>query len=88
MSPRGLGDIDANQGAHFNRNEWPLLAQSGHRLDVEGCPLLGVKRTSKFKSAISGFDPKRTSRPFIAAMRRPSSFLTWIKFQIAVHLLS
>jgi hypothetical protein len=25
---------------------------------------------------------------FIAAMRKPSSFLTWIKFQIAVHLLS
>ena len=25
--------------------ECPLVAQSGHRLDVEGCPLSGAKRT-------------------------------------------
>jgi hypothetical protein len=37
-----------------------LLAQSGHLDCVEGCPLSGVKRTSKFKSVTSAFDPTRT----------------------------
>ena len=32
----------------------------GHRDGVEECPLSGVKRTSKFKSVTSAFDPKRT----------------------------
>ena len=36
------------------------MAQSGHLDCAEGCPLLGVKRTSKFKSVTSAFDPKRT----------------------------
>jgi len=35
---------------------------SGRRDRAEECPLSGVKRTSKFKSATSAFDPKRTSR--------------------------
>src|SRR5438874_2732250 len=42
-------------------HQWPLLAQSGHLDCAEGCPLLGVKRTSKFKSVTSALDPKRTS---------------------------
>src|ERR1700740_236473 len=37
-----------------------LLAQSGHRDRAAECPLLGVKRTSVFQSAMSAFDPKRT----------------------------
>ena len=37
------------------------MAQSGHLDCAEGCPLLGVKRTSKFKSVMSAFDPSATS---------------------------
>jgi hypothetical protein len=37
-----------------------LLAQSRHPDRVGECPLSGVKRTSKFKSVTSAFDPKRT----------------------------
>jgi hypothetical protein len=37
------------------------MALSGHRDSVEECPLSGVKRTSKFESVTSAFDPKRTS---------------------------
>jgi hypothetical protein len=36
------------------------MAQSRHLDCAEGCPLSGVKRTSKFKSVTSAFDPKRT----------------------------
>jgi hypothetical protein len=36
-------------------------AQSGHPDRVGECPLSAVKRTSKFKSVTSAFDPKRTS---------------------------
>jgi hypothetical protein len=39
-----------------------LVAQSWHRGGADGCPLSGVKRTSKFKSVTSAFDPKRTLR--------------------------
>jgi hypothetical protein len=38
----------------------PVMAQSGHADRVQRCPLMGVKRTSKFKSVTSAFDPKRT----------------------------
>jgi hypothetical protein len=38
-----------------------LLAQSGHPDTLDQGPLSGVKRTSKFKSVTSAFDPKRTS---------------------------
>jgi hypothetical protein len=38
------------------------MAQSGHLDCVEGCPFSEVKRTSKFKSVTSAFDPKRTWR--------------------------
>jgi hypothetical protein len=56
----------------------PLLAQSRHPDRVGECPLSGVKRTSKFKSVTSAFDPKRTSAeltvhpsgPLGAAIRR------------------
>jgi hypothetical protein len=37
------------------------MAQSGHSDCRIGCPLLGVKRTSKVKSVTSAFDPTRTS---------------------------
>jgi hypothetical protein len=37
------------------------MAQSGHSSVAVQCPLLGVKRTSKFKSVTSAFDPKQTS---------------------------
>jgi hypothetical protein len=32
-----------------------------HPDTLNPCPLSGVKRTSKFKSVMSAFDPKRTS---------------------------
>jgi hypothetical protein len=38
----------------------PLLAQSGHAVCTDECPLSGLKRTSRFQSVMSGFDPKRT----------------------------
>ena len=38
----------------------PLVAHSGHRCGTQQCPLSGVKRTSKFESVTSAFDPKRT----------------------------
>jgi hypothetical protein len=39
------------------------MAQSGHPKRAHECPLSGVKRTSKFKSVTSAFDPNRTSVP-------------------------
>ena len=36
-------------------------AQSRHPDRVGECPLSGVKRTSKFKTVTSAFEPKRTS---------------------------
>jgi hypothetical protein len=60
MSPRGLGDIDANQGAHFNRNEWPLLALNCRAGRLLSRQLPGVKRTSRLDRAVAAFDPKRT----------------------------
>jgi hypothetical protein len=36
------------------------LAQSGRQQADDECPLSGVKRTSKFKSVTSAFDPKPT----------------------------
>ncbi|MFZ0146951.1 MAG: hypothetical protein WAM72_01155, partial [Xanthobacteraceae bacterium] len=38
------------------REQCRLLAQSRHPDRVGECPLLGVKRTSKFKSVTSAFD--------------------------------
>jgi hypothetical protein len=38
-----------------------VLARSEHPKCATECPLSGVKRTSKFKSVTSAFDPKRTS---------------------------
>jgi hypothetical protein len=35
------------------------MAQNGHRLDVEECPLSGVKRTSQFDRVMSAFDQER-----------------------------
>ena len=46
-----------------------LLAQSGHSVTAVGCPLLGEKRTSKFKSVTSAFDPKATWVAQIAVMK-------------------
>src|SRR6516225_7353738 len=37
------------------------MALSGHYDRAEPCPLLGVKRTSLRRAAMSAFDPKRTS---------------------------
>jgi hypothetical protein len=37
------------------RTRCPLMAQSGHPTVARQCPLLGVKRTSKFKSVTSAF---------------------------------
>src|SRR6516162_10045345 len=47
------------------------MAQSGHPRCRERCPLLGVKRTSRFRSFMSAYDPKRTSS------RR--SYVPWLK---------
>jgi hypothetical protein len=41
------------------------MAQSRHPDRVGECPLLGVKRTSKFKSVTSAFDPKATLPPSV-----------------------
>ena len=47
---------------NFRRNsQCLLLAQSGHSRALHQCPLSGVKRTSKFESVTSAFDPMRTS---------------------------
>jgi hypothetical protein len=40
-----------------------LMAQSRHPYRVGECPLSGVKRTSKFKSVTSAFDPNETYVP-------------------------
>ena len=48
------------------------MAQNGHRLDVEGCPLSGVKRTSPFDYAASAFDPKRSPQ-FLVERGSPRS---------------
>jgi len=37
------------------------MARRGRAKRVEGCPLLGVKRTSDGGASMSAFDPKRTS---------------------------
>jgi len=47
----------------------PHMAQSGHPSRAQPCPLLGVKRTSQIKAAMSAFDPKRTLRFTIAAVQ-------------------
>ena len=39
------------------------MAQGGHRVGADQCPLLGVKRTWLFALHMSAFDPKRTSDP-------------------------
>src|SRR5216684_7541026 len=48
----------------------PLLAQSGHYLSVEGCPLLGVKRTSTAGVPMSANDPTRTSSSLPKPLRQ------------------
>ena len=50
----------------------PLLAQSGHLDTLNQCLLLGVKRTLVLHSAMSAFDPKRTSE---AHLRRAAQWL-------------
>ena len=47
-----------------------LVAQSGHDELLSQCPLLGVKRTSKFAGVMSAFDPKRT---FCSSLNEPRS---------------
>jgi hypothetical protein len=48
----------------------PLLAQSGHRVALNHCPLSGVKRTFSRSLAVSAFDPNRTLLLKIAAAQR------------------
>jgi hypothetical protein len=66
MSPCGLGDIDANQGAHFNRNERPLLALSGLAKAADQCPLIGAKQTSQIETVMSADDPQQKPPPAFA----------------------
>jgi hypothetical protein len=42
------------------------MALNGHPKRVGECLLLGVERTSRFQSTMSGYDPKRT----FAAMKQ------------------
>jgi integrase len=42
----------------FESNKGPI--EPGRHSDVRQCPLLGVKRTSRFQGVMSAFDPKRT----------------------------
>ena len=59
---RAPGDLFRDAINHIQQpSECLLLAQNGHSDCRNECPLLGVKRTSKFKSVTSAFDPKRTS---------------------------
>ena len=53
---------------HLIADECPLLAQSGHQKLTDRCPLSGAKRTSQDCTAMSGFDPKRTSATCSDAM--------------------
>ena len=52
-----------------------LLAQSGHPDRLTRCPLLGVKRTLVSHSAMSAFDPKRTSAALPARAAAPAAWL-------------
>jgi len=45
----------------YRSPECPLLAQNGHSIRVDRCPLSRVKRTSQECTAMSAYDPKRTS---------------------------
>src|SRR5947208_17105968 len=49
---------NASQNVRFllHRGRRPYMAQSRHPDRVGECPLLGAKRTSKFKSVTSAFD--------------------------------
>jgi hypothetical protein len=55
----------------------PVLAQSRHCRPAERCPLLGVKRTWRFQSVMSAFDPKRTSRNLDTTQRPTGSRCVW-----------
>jgi putative ABC transport system substrate-binding protein len=62
-SPTGATNVDLIIAAAARRLLHcicPLLAQSGHRGALNQCPLLGVKRTSRGRTPMSAFDPKRT----------------------------
>jgi hypothetical protein len=50
---------NASQNVRFllHRGRRPYMAHSGHAKAAAQCPLSGVKRTSKFKSVTSAFDP-------------------------------
>jgi putative tryptophan/tyrosine transport system substrate-binding protein len=59
-SVRARADEVTNNDVLFCTAECLLLAQSRHRDGAGECPLLGVKRTSRFLGRMSAFDPKRT----------------------------
>src|SRR5262249_1475045 len=50
----------SNNDVLYRSAECPLMAQSGHPEGFNQCPLLEVKRTSRFSYRMSAFDPKRT----------------------------
>src|SRR6266446_9241930 len=59
----GMRGIRCN--SHCFSVESPFVAQSGHYLSVEGCPLLGVKRTSTAGVPMSANDPNQTWPPMV-----------------------
>ena len=55
----------------------PLLAQSGHHDRADPFPLLGVKRTSRERSAMSTFDPSRKSGGQVCCAATKSLLVSW-----------
>src|ERR1044071_1393892 len=59
------GDARASANrTNASARECPLLAQSGHGLFAEACPLLGVKRTSIEGAPMCANDPLQMSKSF------------------------
>ena len=54
-----------------------LLAQSGHANRSPQCLLLGVKRTSRERSAMSAFDPSRKSGGQVCCAATKSLLVSW-----------
>ena len=70
-----------------------FLAQSGHHDRAETCPLSGVKRTLIGHTAMSAYDPKRTSTGILMAFHRfwptllpPLRGATWLIILIIIQL--
>ena len=73
---RSCHHVDEDNHRPLNSNivpfiswECPLLAQSGHAYRGRECPLLGVKRTSRYVDKPRNSGGTRDARPFLAFIR-------------------